>query len=106
MTDPLVLIDTPAPHVRRLTLNRPEKRNALNHPLRGQLIDALQAADLDDDVHVLDHPGRRHVLLGRLRPRRAATRATSTRTSPRPARASGRATSPRRGWASGTCRSR
>ncbi len=42
----------PAPHVRRLTLNRPEKRNALNHPLRGQLIAALQAADLDDDVHV------------------------------------------------------
>ncbi len=52
MTDPLVLIDNPAPHVRRLTLNRPEKRNALNHPLRGQLIDALQAADLEDDVHV------------------------------------------------------
>jgi len=52
VTDPLVLIDNPAPHVRRLTLNRPEKRNALNHPLRGQLIDALQAADLEDDVHV------------------------------------------------------
>ena len=52
MTDPLVLIDNPAPHVRRLTLNRPEKRNALNHPLRGQLVDGLQAADLDDDVHV------------------------------------------------------
>jgi enoyl-CoA hydratase len=52
VTDPLVLIDTPADHVRRLTLNRPEKRNALNHPLRGQLVDALQAADLDDDVRV------------------------------------------------------
>jgi enoyl-CoA hydratase len=52
VTDPLVLIDNPAPHVRRLTLNRPEKRNALNHPLRGQLIEALQAADLDDDVRV------------------------------------------------------
>jgi len=48
----LVLIDDPAAHVRRLTLNRPEKRNALNHPLRGQLIAALQAADLDADVHV------------------------------------------------------
>ena len=48
----LVLVDDPAPHVRRITLNRPEKRNALNHPLRGQLIAALQAADLDDDVHV------------------------------------------------------
>ena len=30
-----VLIDTPAPGVRRITLNRPEKRNALNHALRG-----------------------------------------------------------------------
>ena len=37
----VVLIDTPAPHVRRITLNRPEKRNALNHALRGQLLDAL-----------------------------------------------------------------
>ena len=27
----VVLIDDPAPHVRRVTLNRPEKRNALNH---------------------------------------------------------------------------
>ena len=26
----LILIDDPAPLVRRLTLNRPEKRNALN----------------------------------------------------------------------------
>jgi enoyl-CoA hydratase len=52
VTDPLVLVDDPAPHVRRLTLNRPEKRNALNHPLRGQLVEALQAADLDDAVHV------------------------------------------------------
>ncbi|MEX2292908.1 MAG: enoyl-CoA hydratase-related protein [Acidimicrobiales bacterium] len=48
----LVLIDDPTPHVRRLTLNRPEKRNALNHPLRGQLIEALHDADLDEDVHV------------------------------------------------------
>ncbi|HEY2815347.1 MAG TPA: enoyl-CoA hydratase-related protein [Acidimicrobiales bacterium] len=48
----LVLVDEPAPHVRRLTLNRPEKRNALNHPLRGALIDALRAADVDLDVRV------------------------------------------------------
>lgn len=50
MTEPLVLVDDPAPHVRRLTLNRPEKRNALNHPLRGLLVQELQRADLDDDV--------------------------------------------------------
>ena len=38
MSDPittdLVLIDDPAPGVRRITLNRPEKRNALNYALR------------------------------------------------------------------------
>lgn len=50
--EPLVLADDPAPGVRRLTLNRPEKRNALNNPLRGALIDALRAADVDDGVRV------------------------------------------------------
>jgi enoyl-CoA hydratase len=48
----LILVDTPAPAVRRITLNRPEKRNALNHPLRGQLLDALEAGDADPDVRV------------------------------------------------------
>jgi enoyl-CoA hydratase len=48
----LVVVDDPAPHVRRVTLNRPEKRNALNHRLRGQLIAALQQADADDSVRV------------------------------------------------------
>jgi enoyl-CoA hydratase len=48
----LVLVDEPAPHIRRITLNRPEKRNALNHRLRGQLIAELQRADADDDVRV------------------------------------------------------
>ncbi len=52
MTSPLVLIDAPAPHVARFTLNRPEKRNALNNPLRGQLIEGLQAADVDPDIRV------------------------------------------------------
>lgn len=46
----LVLVDEPAPRVRRITLNRPEKRNALNHTLRGELMHALQAADNDPDV--------------------------------------------------------
>jgi enoyl-CoA hydratase/carnithine racemase len=30
----LVLVDEPRPKVRRLTLNRPEKRNALSNDLR------------------------------------------------------------------------
>jgi enoyl-CoA hydratase/carnithine racemase len=49
----VVLIDDPIPMVRRITLNRPEKRNALNHPLRGGIISALQAADADPDVRVM-----------------------------------------------------
>ncbi len=49
----VVLVDDPAPHVRRITLNRPEKRNALNHALRGQVIHALQSGDADPDVHVM-----------------------------------------------------
>ena len=52
MTDPVVLVDNPAPHVRRVTLNRPEKRNALNHALRGELIRALEAGDADPEVRV------------------------------------------------------
>src|SRR5579872_516101 len=47
-----VLIDDPAPFVRRLTLNRPDKRNALSNALRGELFEALEAADRDADVRV------------------------------------------------------
>jgi len=49
----VILIDDPAPHVRRITLNRPEKRNALNHDLRAQLLHALHVADEDPEVHVM-----------------------------------------------------
>jgi enoyl-CoA hydratase len=48
----LLLIDDPAPGVRRLTLNRPEKRNALNNALRGAILTALEAADRDPAVRV------------------------------------------------------
>ncbi|MFO0689179.1 MAG: enoyl-CoA hydratase-related protein [Myxococcota bacterium] len=47
-----VLIDEPVAGVRRITLNRPEKRNALNNALRGALLGALQAADGDESVRV------------------------------------------------------
>ena len=53
MSDDVLLIDEPAPLVRRLTLNRPEKRNALNDALRGALFDALRAGDRDRDVRVM-----------------------------------------------------
>ena len=48
----ILLIDEPAPFVRRLTLNRPEKRNALSNALRGRIFEALDAADRDDTVRV------------------------------------------------------
>jgi len=48
----LLLIDTPADGVRTITLNRPEKRNAISTPLRSALIDALRAHDNDPDVRV------------------------------------------------------
>ena len=47
-----LLIDDPAPFVRRLTLNRPEKRNALSNDLRAQVFAALEAADMDPEVRV------------------------------------------------------
>jgi len=48
----VVELDDPAEGVRRITLNRPDKRNALNHPLRGQLLQALREGDADPDVRV------------------------------------------------------
>lgn len=48
----VVLVDDPAPGVRRITMNRPDKRNALFHPLRGELLAALREADIDDAVRV------------------------------------------------------
>lgn len=53
MSSNVVLIDDPAPQVRRITMNRPEKRNALNHALRGGVIRALQEADQDPSVRVM-----------------------------------------------------
>ena len=53
MADPeFLLIDEPAELVRRITLNRPEKRNAISTPLRRELFEALQAHDVDPDVRV------------------------------------------------------
>ncbi|MEC8998971.1 MAG: enoyl-CoA hydratase-related protein [Actinomycetota bacterium] len=49
---PILRVDNPRPGVRRLTLNRPEKRNALDNELRTALFDALRDADVDDAVHV------------------------------------------------------
>lgn len=39
--------------IARITLNRPEKRNALDFALRRELVDALSRAERDDDVTVV-----------------------------------------------------
>src|SRR6201997_1311283 len=49
----VILVDEPSPGVRRITLNRPEKRNALFHPLRGEILAALREADQDDSIRVM-----------------------------------------------------
>jgi len=51
--DPILLLDDPAPYVRRLTMNRPDKRNALSNALRSEIFSALEAADSDPDVRVI-----------------------------------------------------
>jgi enoyl-CoA hydratase len=48
----VILVDEPAPRVRRITMNRPDKRNSLVHPLRGAILDTLRAHDADPDVSV------------------------------------------------------
>ncbi len=48
-----IIIDEPRPRIRRITLNRPEKRNALNNLLRKEIFEALEAADRDPDISVM-----------------------------------------------------
>lgn len=52
MTEQILLIDTPEPGIRRLTMNRAHKRNALNNELRGAILEALIEADRDPDIKV------------------------------------------------------
>jgi enoyl-CoA hydratase len=52
LSDELVLSDEPREGVRRLTLNRPDKRNALSNALRSELYARLEQADVDDAVRV------------------------------------------------------
>ncbi len=47
-----IAVDRPAEHVARVTLNRPEKRNAIDGRTRIELFDALHAHDDDADVRV------------------------------------------------------
>jgi len=47
-----IIVDEPLPQVRRITLNRPEKRNPLSNELRTQMFHALQDSDTNPDVRV------------------------------------------------------
>lgn len=53
---PVVLVDSPAPHIARLLLNRPDKRNAIDYDVRQSLIDALQ--------DIFANPGYRAIVFG------------------------------------------
>lgn len=48
-----LLIEDPKPGIRRILLNRPDKRNALCNPLREELFSSLEEADLDPEVKVI-----------------------------------------------------
>lgn len=48
----MILVDHPSAGVARITLNRPDKRNAISTPMRTELLAALEAHDLDPDVRV------------------------------------------------------
>ena len=48
----------PDQQVRRILLNRPEKRNALCNPLRKELFDCLEAYDSDPEVKVIIIAGK------------------------------------------------
>jgi len=52
MHDDVILVDEPEPRVRRITMNRPEKRNSLIHPLRGAILETLREHDTDPGVSV------------------------------------------------------
>jgi len=49
----VLLIDEPAPAVRRLRINRPDARNAINAPVRAALLEELARAERDPAVRAL-----------------------------------------------------
>ena len=52
MSFEFLLVDEPSPGVRRITLNRPDKRNAIHNGLRAELFRALESHDATPEVRV------------------------------------------------------
>ncbi|VWX61230.1 Crotonase [Burkholderiales bacterium 8X] len=52
MTEPKILVDV-RDHIMRVSLNRPEKLNAIDNDLARQLLEAVQRAESDEQVRVL-----------------------------------------------------
>ena len=61
MSAPVVLVDRPAPHVARLLINRPDKRNAIDFDVRQQLTEALGALLGDATVRAIVFGGAQGV---------------------------------------------
>lgn len=53
MSEPVVLLDRPAPHVARLRINRPDKRNAIDHDVRDTMTQHLRALLADGQTRAL-----------------------------------------------------
>jgi enoyl-CoA hydratase/carnithine racemase len=53
MAEPVVLLDRPAPHVARLRINRPDKRNAIDHAVREQITQHLRTLLGDGETRAL-----------------------------------------------------
>jgi len=49
----LIRIDDPAPGIRRFTLDRPERRNAMSLELRAELLEAVEAALADEQIRAM-----------------------------------------------------
>lgn len=61
MSAPVVLVDRPAPHVARLLINRPDKRNAIDFDVRQQLTEALAVLLGDATVRAIVFGGAQGV---------------------------------------------
>ena len=66
----VILSESPAPHVRLVTLNRPEQLNAINSDLCAALHEELRSVAADRSCRAVIMTGRRARLLRRRRPAR------------------------------------